>query len=83
MGRTHGVAGHGKLLTLRFKALAPGATEVRFEKKRALDAFLQVVGPLATAPAKIVVAGSAAKPPSALPREAAQPPARPAPQESP
>jgi hypothetical protein len=74
MGRTHGVAGHGKLLTLRFRALAPGATEIRFEKKRALDAFLQVVGPLATSSAKVVVASSAAKPPSEMPRESAQPP---------
>ena len=82
MGRTHGVAGRGKLLVLRFRALEPGEAEIGFEKKRALDAFLQVVGPLATAPAKVTIAAAAAPPPVApaeRPREAIEPPERQAP----
>jgi general secretion pathway protein D len=55
MGRTHGVAGRGRVLTLRFRALEPGAAEVSFEKKRALDAFLDAVGPLTTTPAKVTI----------------------------
>jgi general secretion pathway protein D len=80
MGRTHGVAGHGKLLVLRFRALKPGEAEILFEKKRALDAFLQVVGPLATSPAKLTIA--AAPPPVTppeRPREAIEPAERRAP----
>jgi hypothetical protein len=79
MGRSHGVAGHGKLLTLRFRALGAGPVEIGFEKKRALDAFLQAVGPLATTPAKLLVTSAAAapKPPAELKREALEPaPAR-------
>ena len=80
MGRTHGVAGHGKLLMLRFRALRPGEAEIRFEKKRALDAYLQVVGPLATSPAKITIAAAAAPPVvPERPREAIAPPEREAP----
>jgi hypothetical protein len=74
MGRTHGVAGHGKLLVLRFRALRPGEAEILFEKKRALDAFLQVVGPLATTPAKLTITAAAA--PTTVPerpREAIEP----------
>ncbi|HVR27974.1 MAG TPA: secretin N-terminal domain-containing protein [Thermoanaerobaculia bacterium] len=63
LGRTHGVAGRGELLTLRFRARRPGAAEVWFEKKRALDAFLDVVGPLSTLPAKVVVTGGGATAP--------------------
>jgi general secretion pathway protein D len=81
MGRTHGVAGHGKLLVLRFRAIKPGTTEIGFEKKRALDAFLQVVGPLATSPAKLVI--TAPPPPPVAPveaqREALEPKVRDAP----
>jgi general secretion pathway protein D len=75
MGRTHGVAGRGKLLTLRFRALVPGPVEIGFEKKRALDAFLQAVGPLASTPAKVTITGTAApaKPPVELERDAVEP----------
>jgi hypothetical protein len=83
MGRTHGVAGHGKLVTLRFRAIAAGSTEIRFEKKRALDAFLQVVGPLSTSSAKVTVGGAPAKQPVALSPEAAAPDSRTAPSETP
>jgi hypothetical protein len=75
MGRTHGVAGRGRLLTLRFRALRPGPVEIGFEKKRALDAFLQAVGPLATLPAKVTVTapGAPATPTVDLPPEAVHP----------
>ncbi len=81
MGRTHGVAGHGKLLMLRFRALKPGEAEILFEKKRALDAFLQVVGPLATSPAKLTIVAAPPPPvtPPERPREAIEPPERQAP----
>jgi general secretion pathway protein D len=81
MGRTHGVAGRGKLLTLRFRALRPGAAEITFDKKRALDAFLQAVGPLSSLPAKVTVtaATGGAKPPV----EATRPPVDPTPRERP
>ena len=86
MGRTHGVAGRGKLLVLRFRALEPGETEIRFEKKRALDAFLQVVGPLSTSPARLTIAAAATAPPVepvAPPRDALDPASRQAPQSEP
>jgi len=73
LGRTHGVAGRGRLATLRFRALRPGPAEVRFEKKRALDGFLDAVGPLATMPAKVNVTAAGETvpgPPAAPPRPA-------------
>jgi general secretion pathway protein D len=82
MGRTHGVAGRGNLVVLRFRAIAAGDAEVRFEKKRALDAFLQVVGPLATSPAKLTIGAASAPPaaPAQLPSGALEPAVRTAPE---
>ena len=52
-----------------------------FEKKRALDAFLQVVGPLSTSPAKLTITAPAPTPvtPPERPREAIEPTDRQAP----
>ena len=48
LGETPGVAGRGVLLRLRFRRLLPGEGEIRFDKARALDGFLEAVGPIQT-----------------------------------
>jgi hypothetical protein len=50
-----GGAGSGTVAHLRFRALAPGRTSLRFRDRQALDAQLLPIGPLAAEPLVVVV----------------------------
>ncbi|HEX2163938.1 MAG TPA: cohesin domain-containing protein, partial [Thermoanaerobaculia bacterium] len=58
LGQRGGARGAGTVARITFRALAAGATRVRFAEARALDPLLQPLAPFAAESAEISVAGA-------------------------
>lgn len=77
LGEAAGVAGEGVVARVVFRALAPGAAALRFERARALGAGLAPLS-LKSYPAAVEVAGEERPPAPPAPPEAPDPAERPA-----